>query len=80
MTGDEVRIFNHVGEMRLPALVTPRVIPGTVCVPAGVWHDADMAGDRIDHGGCPNTISEYRPTPLGKCNPNHSNIGQVLKA
>lgn len=79
-TGDEVRIFNNVGELRIIARVTPRVMPGTVCMPAARWHDADMNGDRVDHGGNINTINEYHPTALGKANPQHSNIGQVEKA
>jgi Tat-targeted selenate reductase subunit YnfE len=78
--GDECRVYTAYGELRIPAKVTPRVIPGTVCVPAGRWHDADMDGDRIDYGGCINTITQYRPSPLAKANPQHSNVGQVEKA
>ena len=78
--GDEVRVFNDRGELRIVAKVTPRIIPGTVAMPQGMWHDADMNGDRIDHGGCINTVTIYRPSPLAKANPQHSNICQVAKA
>ena len=78
--GDEVRVFNDRGELRIIAKVTPRIIPGTVAMPQGMWHDADMNGDKIDHGGCINTVTIYRPSPLAKANPQHSNICQVAKA
>ena len=73
-------MFNDRGEIRIEAKVTPRVIPGTVAIPQGMWHDADMNGDRIDHGGNINTLTIYRPSPLAKANPQHSNIGQIAKA
>lgn len=78
--GDTIRVFNDCGEIRIEAKVTPRVIPGNVSIPQGMWHDADMAGDKVDHGGCINTLTKYRPTPLAKANPQHSNIGQIAKA
>ena len=79
-TGDTVRVFNDRGELTIEAKVTPRIIPGVVAIPQGAWHDADMAGDRVDHGGCINTITIQRPSPIAKGNPQHSNIGQVEKA
>lgn len=77
--GDMCRVFNSHGEVRIRAKVTGRIIPGLVVMPEGQWHDADMAGDRIDYGGCINTLTGRRPSPLGKQNPQHSNIGQVEK-
>ena len=38
-----------------------------------------MNGDRIDHGGNINTLTIYRPSPLAKANPQHSNIGQIAR-
>jgi anaerobic selenocysteine-containing dehydrogenase len=35
--GDEVRIFNALGEVRVPAHVTALVARGTVSMPKGVW-------------------------------------------
>ena len=78
--GDTLRVFNDRGEIRIKAKVTPRIIPGAIAIPQGKWHEADMDGDRIDYGGNINTLTIYRPTPLAKANPQHSNIGQVEKA
>ena len=78
--GDTIRVFNAHGEIRITAKVTPRIIPGTVGLTEGHWHDADMNGDRIDYGGCSNTLTSYHPTALAKANPQHSIIGQIAKA
>lgn len=79
-TGDTCLVTSSVGKMQIEAKVTPRIIPGTVGIPQGAWHDADMSGDRIDKGGCINTITPYHPSPLAKGNGVHSNIVQVAKA
>ncbi len=78
--GDTVRIKNEFGETEMLAKVTPRVIPGTVATPQGAWHNADMAGDRVDKGGCINTLTTHRPSPFAKGNPQHTNICQIMKA
>lgn len=78
--GDTVRVKNELGEIELLAKVTPRVVPGMVCISQGAWHDADMNGDRLDKGGCINTLTTQRPSPLAKGNPQHSNICQLVKA
>ena len=79
--GDRCSVKSPAGEIRIDAKVTPRIIPGVVGIPQGAWHDADMNGDRIDEGGCVNTLSTYHPTPLSKGNGNaHSMIVQVAKA
>ena len=75
-----VLIENEFGEIELLAKVTPRVVPGTVAVSQGAWHDADMAGDRVDKGGSINTLTTQRPSPLSKGNPQHTNICEVSKA
>lgn len=78
--GDTIRVKNQFGEIELLAKVTPRTVPGTVAVSQGAWHDADMAGDRVDKGGSINTLTTQRPSPLSKGNPQHTNICQVSKA
>ncbi len=78
--GDKIRVKNAFGEIELLAKVTPRVVPGVICISQGAWHDADMYGDRVDKGGCINTLTTHRPTALGKGNPQHSNICEVTKA
>lgn len=79
-SGDTARIYTERGEIRMRVKVTPRAMPGHVFIPQGAWHNADMSGDKVDYGGCINTLTIARPTPLGKCNPQHSNVGQVEKA
>ena len=64
--GDEVRVFNDQGEIRIEARVTNRVMPGVAAIPQGMWHDADMDGDRIDKGGCINTLTSRHCTPVAK--------------
>ena len=78
--GDTIRVKNQFGEIELLAKVTPRTIPGVVCISQGAWHDADMNGDRVDKGGSINTLTTLRPSPLAKGNPQHTNICQVAKA
>lgn len=78
--GDLCSVKSPRGEIRIEAKVTSRIVPGTVSIPQGAWHDADMYGDRIDHGGCSNTLTMSHPTPLAKATPAHSCIVQVAKA
>ena len=78
--GDTVRVENEFGKVELLAKVTPRVIPGVVAMAQGAWHNANMEGDRVDKGGCINTLTTHRPSPFSKCNPQHTNICQVVKA
>jgi Tat-targeted selenate reductase subunit YnfE len=76
--GDTVSIRTARGEIRIEAKVTPLIIPGAVGLAQGMWHDSSR-GDGIDYGGCINTLTTERPSPLAKANPQHSNIGQVRK-
>ncbi|WMY72377.1 selenate/tellurate reductase subunit YnfE [Buttiauxella selenatireducens] len=78
--GDMVRVFNGRGELRIPAKVTPRIMPGVTAMGQGAWHEANMAGDRIDHGSCINTLTTQRPSPLAKGNPQHTNLVEIQKA
>lgn len=79
--GDTVSVKSPAGEIRIEAKVTPRIIPGTIAIPQGAWHNADMDGDKVDTGACVNTLTTYKPTPLAKGNgPAHSMIAQVTKA
>ncbi len=77
--GEKVSVFNNFGEVHIQAKVTPRIIPGTLAISQGAWRDADMNGDRIDKGGCINTLTTMHPSPLAKGNPQHSNIAGVRK-
>ncbi len=75
--GDLMRVYNGRGEIRIEAKVTPRIVPGTVAVPEGAWHEAEMFGDRVDVGGCINTLTTQRPSPLAKGNPQNTNLVQI---
>ncbi len=77
--GEKVSVFNEHGEMWIQAKVTGRIIPGSLAIPQGAWRDADMNGDRIDKGGCINTLTNMHPSPLAKGNPQHSNVAGVRK-
>lgn len=82
--GDTIHVKNGFGTIELLAKVTPRVIPGMVAISQGAWHDADMSSSdhkaRLDKGGCINTLTTHRPSPLAKGNPQHSNVCEVVKA
>lgn len=79
--GDMVHVFNDRGTVEIPAKVTARIMPGVVTMPQGAWHEADMTSeDKIDKGGCINTLTSSRPTPLAKANPQHTNLVEVQKA
>ena len=68
------------GEVEVLAKVTPRFAPGVTAMSQGSWHDADMFGDRVDFGGCTNTLSTRRCTPVAKGVGCHSAIIEVTKA
>ena len=78
--GDAVEVSSLYGRLIIEAKVTDRIMPGVVAMGEGAWHDADMDGDRVDAGGCINTLTSSRATPLSKGNPQHSNYAQVAKA
>ena len=79
--GDLAHVRNDRGIVEIPVKVTPRVMPGVVAMGQGAWHDADMSSaDKIDRGGCSNTLTSSRPSPLAKANPSHSVLVEVEKA
>ena len=78
--GDTVRVFNQYGQTLIPAKVTPRIMPGVTAMGEGMWLNADMFGDKVDHGGSINILTTHRTSPLAKANPSHSNLVQVEKA
>ncbi len=80
-TGDICSVKSPAGEIRIEARVTPRIIPGTIGIPQGAWHKAEMFGDKVDHGACVNTLTTYKPSALAKGNGSgHAIIAQVSKA
>ena len=75
--GDLVRVFNHIGQTRVRAKVTPRIMPGVLSLPQGAWYAPDKNG--VDKNGCINTLTSQRPSPLAKGNPQHTNLVEVEK-
>lgn len=72
-TGDLVEASNRFGTLRLPAHVTDDVIAGTIDMPQGAWWQAEDAGaEPVDIGGCINTLTTSRPSPLAFGNPQHT--------
>lgn len=70
--GDKVRIFNQKGEGLMPAYVTSRIAPGTICMEYGGWYmpgkeKTELMPDGIDERGSANiyTPSECYPWPTG---------------
>lgn len=72
-TGDLVEASNRFGTLRLPAHVTDDVIAGTIVMPQGAWWQAESGtAEPIDVGGCINTLTTSRPSPLAFGNPQHT--------
>jgi len=59
--GDMVRVFNDRGEIRIPARVTERIMPGVAAIPQGAWYTPDENG--IDYGGCGNVLTKSVTSP-----------------
>ncbi|WP_210367699.1 DMSO/selenate family reductase complex A subunit [Bacillus sp. REN3] len=77
-TGDLVEVYNDRGVVRIPVLVTNRIIPGTVAIPQGAWYTPNKDG--IDIRGAINVLTTQEPSPLAKGNPQHTNLVEVKKA
>lgn len=74
--GDLVRVFNDRGEVRIPARVTERIMPGVAALPQGAWYNPDRKG--VDYGGCANVLTRNRISPGGSFTP-HTALVQVEK-
>jgi len=55
--------------------VTPRILPGIIALPQGLWAKTNAAG--IDIGGCINRLTSLRPSVLAKSNPQHTNLVEI---
>ena len=59
--GDEARVFNDIGALRIPAKVTERIMPGVVRIDEGAWYDPDEQG--IDRAGSVNVLCKDTLSP-----------------
>ena len=75
--GDLVLVYNDHGATRIPAIVTNRIRPGVTAISQGGWYTPDAKG--IDTRGSINILTDSRPTPLAKGNPQHTNLVEVTK-
>lgn len=76
--GELVEMFNDRGRLVMPVKITSRMMPGVVAAPQGCWHQPNGKG--VDVGGCINSLSTMRPSPLAKANPQHTNLVEIKKA
>lgn len=74
--GHMVEIYNDRGRVRIPAIVTTRIMQGVVAMSQGGWYTPDCEG--TDTRGSINILtSAANPTPLAKGNPQHTNLVEV---
>lgn len=76
--GDMVKVFNDRGTVKIPVLVTSRIVPGVAAIPQGAWYTPDKDG--VDIRGNINTLTTLEASPLAKGNPQHTNLVEVEKA
>ena len=75
--GDQVSIFNDRGEIKIPAKVSSRIMPGVIAMPQGGWFNPDEKG--VDTRGSINVLTGHKASPF-HCNPQHTNLAEVKKA
>ncbi|MGI2172360.1 DMSO/selenate family reductase complex A subunit [Shewanella sp. MF05960] len=75
--GASVKVTSMRGVLIARARVTPRIMPGVVSLPQGAWLKIENG---IDVGGCVNSLTSLRPTAMGKCNPQHTNLVEITLA
>lgn len=78
VTGSVAEVYNDRGLLRIPVLVTQRVMPGVVAIAQGGWYTPDSEG--IDKRGSINVLTSHTPTPLARGNPQHTNLVEVRPA
>ncbi|WP_035387166.1 DMSO/selenate family reductase complex A subunit [Ferrimonas senticii] len=78
--GVQVKVTSARASVIITAKVTPRIMPGVLSIAQGAWLKAENLADKIDIGGNVNSLTKYHPTPIGKCNPQHTNLVKVTLA
>ena len=73
---DLIEVFNDRGTVRIPAFVTDRIVKGTCAMSQGGWYTPDE--DNVDTRGSINVLTyTYKPSPVAKGNPQHTNLVEV---
>lgn len=76
--GELVEVFNDRGVVKIPAKVTDRIIKGACAMSQGGWYTPDEKG--VDIRGSINVLTfTYKPTPISKGNPQHTNLVEIRK-
>ena len=76
--GDMIEVYNDRGTVRIPAFVTDRIVRGAVALSQGGWYTPDKDG--VDVRGSINVLTyAYKPSPVAKGNPQHTNLVEVRK-
>ncbi|MDO4466981.1 MAG: molybdopterin-dependent oxidoreductase [Bacillota bacterium] len=76
--GDTILVYNDRGQVRIPAKVTKRIVPGVVAMSQGGWYTPDKNG--VDIRGSINVLTmTHKTSPLAKGNPQHTNLVEVKK-
>ena len=73
--GQKVKIYNDRGTIILPCRITSRILPGVIAIPQGAWWKPDDKG--YDVGGCVNTLTSEKWTPLAFGNAQHTIMAEV---
>jgi len=76
-SGDTVRVFNSIGEMRIQVRLTDGIIEGTICLPQGAWTVMDEHG--IEIGGATNALTSTTPTLPSQGSRTHTVFVQLEK-
>jgi anaerobic dimethyl sulfoxide reductase subunit A len=75
--GGMVEVSSPQGRLRIPARVTEDIMPGVVCLLAGIWPELDAEG--VDHAGCANVLTSTEPTLPSYGSRTHSVLVQVTR-
>jgi anaerobic dimethyl sulfoxide reductase subunit A len=76
--GGEVEVVSPEGKMRIPVRVTRDIMPGVVCLLAGMW--PRIGEDGIDTAGAANILTSTVPTRPSLSSRTHSVAVEVLPA
>lgn len=74
-SGQPVLVYNARGRLQITVKVTERIRTGVVAIPQGAWYTPSE--NHVDTGGCINTLTSLRPTPIAQANAQHTNLVEV---